>query len=116
MIYTKDISMESFIHRVLKERSPLQEQTLISWTEEMKDVDLLTVFQSALKTNKQRLFWVNSSNTFSFVGVGCIYKLVADKERYNVLKKKWQNLLEQEFIYNHFGNLETGVVDVGGMS
>src|SRR5690625_1117346 len=116
MIYTKDISMESFIHRVLKEQSPLQEQTLISWTEEIKNVDLLTVFQNALQTNKQRLFWMNSSNTFSFVGVGCIYKLVAEKERYNVLKKEWRKLLDQAFIYNPFKSIGTGLVAVGGMT
>lgn len=116
MIYTKDISMESFIHTVLKEQSPLQEQTLISWTEEMKEVDLLTVFQNALQTKKQRLFWMNSSNTFSFVGVGCIYTLVAEKERYNVLKREWRELLDKAFIHNPFKNLGTGLVAVGGMS
>jgi len=116
MIDTKDISLESFIHRVFKARESLQEQTLISWTEEVKNVDLLTIFQSALKTNKQRLFWSNSSNTFSFVGVGCVYKLIAEEDRYNVLKKEWGSLLNQAFIHNPFESLGTGLVAVGGMT
>src|SRR5690625_7505724 len=73
-------------------------------------------FQSSLKTNKQILFWSNISNTFSFVGVGCVYKLIAEEDRYNVLKKEWGSLLNQAFIHNPFESLGTGLVAVGGMT
>lgn len=116
MIETKDISLESFISKIITKNDRTDEQTLISWTEKLNKVNLLSVFQNALQTNKQRLYWKNSANTFEFVGIGSVHTIIAEDVMYDMLKKEWQQLLEKSIIHDPFQHPGTGLTAIGGMT
>src|SRR5690625_4932050 len=116
MIETKDISLESFISKIITKNDRTDEQTLISWTEKLNKVNLLSVFQNALQTNKQRLYWKNSANTFEFVGIGSVHTIIAEDVMYDMLKKEWQQLLEKSIIHDPFQHSGTGLTAIGGMT
>src|SRR5690625_5260235 len=116
MIDTKNISMESFINNVLENSRSIQERTLMSWTEEIEAAHFTAIFERGLTLKKQRFFWRNSSEDFSFVGIGAVHTIKTEDHRLQLLKEKWEALLLRAMIYNPYEQPGTGLVAVGGMT
>src|SRR5699024_8778020 len=78
---------------------------------------LLSVFQAAQKSGKDRMFWSNQDRTFSYVGIGVATKIIVDESnRYEGLEKQWNALLNQAIIHNPYKVNGTGLLGIGGMS
>src|SRR5690625_3801650 len=116
MVQLEELTFQSFLYKAIEKVNTIQEEQLISWTEKIHPLDLLTVFAVAEEMNEDRVFWSNSSNDFALVGIGSVHKLIADQNRYEQLQEKWQQLVDQAMIYNPFEEAGTGLISVGGMS
>src|SRR5699024_5318259 len=68
------------------------------------------------QTNKQRLYWKNSANTFEFIGIGSVHTIVAEDVMYHILKKEWQQLIDNAVIHDPFQQAGTGLTAIGGMT
>lgn len=118
MIETKDRTLTSFIKRMITtvEREEI-DSAVYSFTEETDPVSLLSVFQAAKNSGKDRMFWSNHDRTFSYVGIGVATKIIVDEvNRYPLLEAKWHGLLEEAFIHNPYKVNGTGLLGIGGMS
>lgn len=118
MIETKDRTRISFIENILATLQANQtDETVISFTEETEPVSLLSVFQAARNSGKDRMFWSNHERTFSYVGIGVATKIIVDEvERYDTLEKKWNELLKKAIIHDPYKMNGTGLLGIGGMS
>lgn len=116
MIELEEKTLQSFLYKAIDEAISLRKQPLFSWTKKIDKVDLIDVFQAAENTKKDRLFWTNSSNDFALVGVGCTHKMIGHEDRFEQLQKEWKNILQEAIIHDHFKDVGTGLVALGGMS
>lgn len=118
MIHTKDRTRTSFIENIFTTIEKTKaDETVISFTEETEPISLLSVFQAAKNSGKDRMFWSNQDRTFSYVGIGVATKIIVDEtDRYDQLENKWQALLKQALIHNPYKVNGTGLLGIGGMS
>lgn len=116
MIGLKEKTLQSFLYKAKEQATALQTKQLISWTKQINEVDMLDVFESAKQTGKDRLFWTNSTNDFSFVGVGSVKKIVAGKNRFAELQTAWQEVLQDAMINDAYKKTGTGLMTIGGMT
>lgn len=116
MIELKEKTLQSFLYKAIDKAASFQKQQLVSWTKEIGAVPLLDVFHRAKNSGKNRIFWMNSTNDFSIVGIGTAHHIVAEENRFEQLQKQWQELLEEAMIHDPFHDVGTGLVSLGGMS
>ncbi|MEI3605453.1 isochorismate synthase [Pseudogracilibacillus sp. SE30717A] len=116
MIELKEMTLESFLYNIQSKLTHKETKQLISWTSKINPVDLLTVFESANKSNLDRIFWTNSSNDFALVGVGSVHKLISEQQSFDQLENEWKTILQQAIIHDPFQQSGTGLVAMGGMS
>ena len=116
MIELKEMTFQSFLYKAVNKANKTSSKQLISWTNKINPLDLLSVFETAKELNKDRIFWTNSSNDFSLVGIGSVQKLIAHENRFQQLEEQWENILQHAMINNPYENIGTGLVTVGGMS
>jgi len=116
MIELEQETFQSFLYKATKLVKGEETRQLISWTEQIEDVDLLSVFSAAKKTGKDRTYWTNGKRDYTFVGLGRLVTLTAGKDRYRELQEKWQELLANSLVHNRYHVPGTGLVATGGMS
>ena len=116
MIELKEMTFQSFLNNAVKKANKTNSKQLISWTNKINSVDLLSVFETAKELNKDRIFWTNSSNDFTLVGIGSVQKIIAHENRFQRLEEQWENIRKDALIYNPYEDLGTGLVSIGGMS
>lgn len=110
------MTLASFLNKAKDHAIACNEKQLASWTTKIDEVDLLSVFEASFKTQKERLFWTNSSRDFAFIGLGSLIKLVAHDERFKTLQTEWEDILDKAMIDNQYNEAGTGLVAAGGMS
>lgn len=116
MIQLKEETLQSFLYKAKEAAIELQNKQLVSWTKEIKKIDPLTVFYEAKSTEKNRLFWTNSANDFTIVGIGSAHKIIDDHNRFKHLQNQWYQLLEDAIVYDPYKQIGTGLMTIGGMS
>src|SRR5690625_4471198 len=116
MIELKEKTLQSFLYKAIDKAASFQKQQLVSWTKEIGAVPLVGVFHRAKNSGKNRIFWMNTTNDFSIVGIGTAHHIVAEENRFEQLQKQWQELLEEAMIHDPFHDVGTGLVSLGGMS
>ncbi|HLR81216.1 MAG TPA: isochorismate synthase [Bacillota bacterium] len=117
MIETKDGRLQSLIGKAMRQlTSHDNNRQLVSMTKKIKSQDPLHFFLAAKQLNMDRTFWTSSTEDFFLVGVGSVYEIVADDNRYEQTKSKWYALLEQAEIHNPYRVPGTGLIALGGMS
>lgn len=116
MIDVKEEALLSFLYKVKEQAVSTNEQQLFSWTKEIAPTDLLDVFASARKLDKNRLFWTNSDNDLAIFGIGTTKELLAEGDRFQSLETKWKQLLEEAMIHDPFQEMGTGLTMLGGMT
>src|SRR5690625_6643135 len=82
MIDMKEMTLKPFLYKVQEMAMSLQTKQLFCWTKEIPSTSLLTVFAAAKQMNKDRIFWTNSDNDFSIVGIGSTHKIIARSEEH----------------------------------
>lgn len=87
---------------------------LVSITKEINSFDAILSFEVFKKEENSRIFW--SDPTITMVGVGRAFDMTADYSRFDVIKTKWQNCLNQAIVHNPYQSPGTGLVAFGGMS
>ena len=90
MIELKEMTFQSFLYKAVNKANKTSSKQLISWTNKINPLDLLSVFETAKELNKDRIFWTNSSNDFSLVGIGSVQKLIAHENRFQQLEEQWE--------------------------
>ncbi|HLR70656.1 MAG TPA: isochorismate synthase [Pseudogracilibacillus sp.] len=114
MIELREMELSSFLYTAIeKMKTPKQ---LISWTKQINPLNLLYVFERLKATNQDRIYWSNSNNDFTLVGLGSVKKLIANEDRFQQLQKQWTTLLDEVFIHNPFPEAGTGLAAIGGMA
>lgn len=117
MIETKDGRLKTLVEETVR-RLTLRndDHQLVSMTKKINEQNPLQFFAAAKQLNMDRTFWSSSTKDFVLVGVGNVYEIAADRNRYEQTKKKWHALLEQAVIHNPYDVPGTGLTALGGMS
>src|SRR5690625_118526 len=116
MIDMKEMTLKPFLYKVQETAMSLQTKQLFSWTKEIPSTSLLTVFAAAKQMNKDRIFWTNSDNDFSLVGIGSTHKIIAYERRFAQVEKEWNELVQHAIVHNEYKVAGTGLISLGGMS
>lgn len=116
MIDMKEMSLKHLLYKAHETAVTQQIAQLVSWTKQIPTTDLLDVFGAATQLNKDRVFWTNSDNDFSLVGIGSVHKIIASENRFQQMEKAWHDLLENAMIHNEYNDAGTGLISMGGMA
>src|SRR5699024_290714 len=116
MIDTKEMTLKHLLYKAQEAAVSVQTAQLVSWTKKIPTTNLLEVFRAAKQLNKDRIFWTNSTNDFSLIGIGSVHKIVAFDDRFHQVEQDWNQLVEGAMIHNEYNVSGTGLVALGGMS
>ncbi|SER99628.1 isochorismate synthase [Gracilibacillus ureilyticus] len=114
MIETKGIKIEGVLQTALEQIQNNKTPTLVSITEKINKVDILSFFHKGKKLAKERSFWSNADQNVCFVGIGNAYTIKAEKNPYNIVKKEWSKLMERTILDNKYTYANTGPIAIGG--
>ncbi len=117
MIDMKEMTLKHFLYKVQETAVSLQTKQLFSWTKEIPTTNLLSVFATAKQMkNKDRVYWTNSANDFSLVGIGSTHEIIAYEQRFAQVEKEWNELVQHAIVYDEYKVAGTGLLSLGGMS
>ncbi|KAB8131469.1 isochorismate synthase [Gracilibacillus oryzae] len=114
MIETKGTNIEGALQAALEQVKQTTSPTLVSITEQINKVDILSFFHAGKKLVKNRSFWSNADRDILFIGVGNAYTIKATENSYDVTKAEWNNLMKRTIINNPYKNAYTGPIAIGG--
>src|SRR5699024_12537661 len=94
MIDTKEMTLKHLLYKAQEAAVSVQTAQLVSWTKKIPTTNLLEVFRAAKQLNKDRIFWTNSTNDFSLIGIGSVHKIVAFDDRFHQVEQDWNQLVD----------------------
>ncbi|GAB3047488.1 isochorismate synthase [Virgibacillus ainsalahensis] len=115
MIETKEKSIEELLNKAILKLKSNQDFQLVSLTKKIDDADPLQFFEAAKTTEKDRTFWASTDDTFSIVGIGNAFEIIAEENRFEITEDQWNNLVNEAIIHNPYKKAGTGIVAIGGM-
>jgi len=92
---------------------------LTSYTKKLSDVGKicpLSSFNQAHTTGKNRNFWGEPAADFYILGVGSVYQIDEQENRFHATELAWKDIIEQAITFNDVQKAGTGLVALGGMS
>lgn len=116
MIQLEKMTFESFLLRINEMLVDSEESHIFSWTEKIEPFAPIALFQRAEETGKDRIFWMNSTHDFSIVGIGATEKIIAEKDRYTTLQRKWSDVIRSATVFDPYKKEGTGLIALGGMT
>ncbi|MGY0693219.1 isochorismate synthase [Virgibacillus sp. FSP13] len=117
MIETKEALLESLLDQAIVQAKATDGTQLVSFTKEInEEIDPLQFFEAAKDLNMDRTFWSSTADGFYLVGIGNVYPIVADNNRFQETERKWSEQVENATIHNPYQTQGTGLVIMGGMA
>ncbi|NBJ69284.1 MULTISPECIES: isochorismate synthase [Clostridia] len=115
MIEVQDQQVEKLLRDAIHQMPLTKETQLVSITKRVEPKDPVLFFAAAAKLNKERCFWTSTKDSFSIVGVGNVFEISANQDRFHYTEITWKKLLDDVRIYNPFQAPGTGLVSLGGL-
>ncbi|MFC4387182.1 isochorismate synthase MenF [Gracilibacillus marinus] len=113
MIETKGRDIEGVLQTAQKQLNKTT-PTLVSITEHISKVDLLSFFAMGKELGMNRTFWSDSSQQQFLVGIGETYTLQAKEHTYEMIQTEWQQLMEHAIVNKSIEVSSIGPVAIGG--
>ncbi|AUJ25913.1 MULTISPECIES: isochorismate synthase MenF [Virgibacillus] len=115
MIEVQGQQVEELLREAINQMGLKQRTQLVSITKRVEAQDPVLFFASAAKLNKERCFWMSTKDAFSIVGVGNVFEINANEDRFQYIEETWKKLLDDVWVYNPFKAPGTGLVTLGGL-
>lgn len=115
MIETKEALLESVLETAITRARIKNGVQLVSFTKNILETSPLIFFEAG-KTFKNRTFWTSTSEDFYLVGIGSVYQIKANKNRFQKTEDQWYGLLADAIIHNPYQMPGTGLLALGGMA
>lgn len=116
MMQMEERTLLAFLHDAYEQAIQKGSEQLISWTKKIAPISIIDVFKRTEASEENRHFWTNSDRDFALFGYGSLIELVAENNRFETIKNKWNRLVEKTMIYNQYAEEGTGLTALGGMS
>ncbi|GAE94021.1 menaquinone-specific isochorismate synthase [Gracilibacillus boraciitolerans JCM 21714] len=114
MIETKDLNIDGVLHAAQKQSVDKATPTFVSVTEQITWIDPIHFFQAGQQLQENRIFWSSSDQSTQFVGIGDSILFQNKDASYQMLKKEWEQALNNSWIDNRFDQYKTGPIAFGG--
>lgn len=116
MIDIKDKLLESLIYKAKKIATKKSKKQLLSMTEKIDPIHLFSFFDNSKQFQKNRIFWSDIENDFYLIGLGQVKQIIAEKNRYDELQRKWQSFINEALVHQENNEFGTGLIALGGMT
>lgn len=116
MLETENQQLESILKKAIQNMKPGDTHQIVSLTTKIEKKDPLQFFAAAEKISSTRIFWDNTIEDFTIVGIGSLKQIVAHDDRYKKTSEKWDAIQKKSHIHNPYGVPGTGLLALGGMS
>ncbi|MGD6944150.1 isochorismate synthase [Cytobacillus gottheilii] len=119
MVTIHDTELKEGIHEAIEKAKALSKPILVSEVKKINEIDPLLFFHAGqARYEGERFFWKEDSGNEVFVGMGICGQIQSDQaaDRFFLVKKEWEALLQDMVIYNSYSNKGTGPLLFGGFS
>lgn len=119
MVTIHDTELKEGIHEAIEKAKALSKPILVSEVKKINEINPLSFFSAgqALYAG-ERFFWKESSGNDVFVGMGICGQIQSDQaaDRFFLVKKEWEALLDDMIIYDSYSEKGTGPLMFGGFT
>jgi len=116
MLDVRERQLDTILKRALHKAKEKNKPQLVSITRQIDKIDPVLFFNRAKVMNKDRFFWTSTDDAFYLVGVGNVYDIIANYDRFSVTEEEWQQITQDASIHNPYHTPGTGMIAIGGMS
>lgn len=102
----------------IKKAKALNKTILFSYTEKIDLPHPLSHYSSVIRNSEDHFYWKDPQNETIIIGIDNVLQIVSEviDERFHYVEEKWDNILENAFIYNSASQSGTGPLLFGGFT
>ncbi|WP_233270002.1 isochorismate synthase [Heyndrickxia camelliae] len=102
----------------LKQAKEINKTILFSYTEKVALPHPLPTYSSVIRNSEDYFYWKDPQNETIIIGIGNVLQIVSEQidERFHLVEEKWDNILENAFIYDSANQSGTGPLLFGGFT
>ncbi|MGV3463931.1 MAG: isochorismate synthase [Heyndrickxia sp.] len=102
----------------LNKAKEINKTILFSYTEKVALPHPLSDYSSVIHNSEDHFYWKDPQNETIIIGIGNVLQIVSEliDERFRYVEEKWDNILENAFIFNSANESGTGPLLFGGFT
>src|SRR5699024_4127520 len=110
----RERQLDTILKRALHKAKEKNKPQLVSITRQIDKIDPVLFFNRAKVMNKDRFFWTSTDDAFYLVGVGNVYDIIANYDRFSVTEEEWQQITQDASTHNPYHTPGTGMIESVG--